>query len=367
MAADGEAGDGPAHRALCPAVQLAVLPGRGRGLLAVRPVARGETVLMERPLIVVDPAKTDYRPKESIREQYTYLTDDEKVRYQSHSCMMRGSDRTVQIFYNNCVEIGRIEEYEQSSNDQTIVTNVKGFYDKFSFVNHSCGGNCAVNFTAQDGLQLVAARRLQKGEEITVNYLDPYIHRGGLGFLRAQRQAALRRCWGFRCACEVCSLEGRQLRDNQDVKRTIVAYVKKQEAFEDVQEGQNARSMFSLEVAILGEMGKLEREVLREMPECLVRCYRFGKLVQVQGTELTVEPALYLREARRLASVLGPTHARWQARLEGAADAWLRRATARIVEQRRGSRCGYYLLYCTEEVAEDPVREDAQDDPRRGL
>jgi hypothetical protein len=206
--------------------------------------------------------------------QYTYLSDDEKVRYESHNCM-RGSDRTVQIFYNNCVEIGRIKEYEQSSQDQTIDTNVKGFYDKFSFVNHSCGGNCAVNFTAGDGLQLVAARRILKGEEITVNYLDPYILRGELGFLRAQRQATLRRCWGFRCACEVCGLSGRQLRNNEAIKRTIMAYVKKQEVFADVQEGQNARNMFSLEVAILGEMGKLEREVLREVPECLVRCYRW--------------------------------------------------------------------------------------------
>jgi hypothetical protein len=59
----------PAHRALCPAFQLAALPGRGQGLLTTRAVARGETVLLERPLIVVDPAKTDYRPKESIREQ----------------------------------------------------------------------------------------------------------------------------------------------------------------------------------------------------------------------------------------------------------------------------------------------------------
>ena len=51
-------------------------------------------------------------------------------------------------------------------------------------------------------------------------------------------------------------------------------------------EGENLRGnlyvIFTLEDAILGLMRKLEAEVIREMPECLLRCYRCSNLILKQ-------------------------------------------------------------------------------------
>ena len=44
-------------------------------------------------------------------------------------------------------------------------------------VNHSCAGNALVSYSERGDLQLVVVRRVEKEEEITVNYLDPYIYR----------------------------------------------------------------------------------------------------------------------------------------------------------------------------------------------
>ena len=48
---------------------------------------------------------------------------------------------------------------------------------RFSLVNHSCAGNAVINFSETGHLQLVVVRRVEKEDEITVNYLDPYIYR----------------------------------------------------------------------------------------------------------------------------------------------------------------------------------------------
>ena len=50
-------------------------------------------------------------------------------------------------------------------------------HPRFSLVNHSCAGNAVVNFSDTGHLQLVVVRRVEKEEEITVNYLNPYIYR----------------------------------------------------------------------------------------------------------------------------------------------------------------------------------------------
>ena len=44
-------------------------------------------------------------------------------------------------------------------------------------MNHSCVGNALVSYSERGNLQLVVVRRVEKEEEITVNYLDPYIYR----------------------------------------------------------------------------------------------------------------------------------------------------------------------------------------------
>ena len=56
------------------------------------------------------------------------------------------------------------------------MTYIYSMHPRFSLVNHSCAGSAVVNFSEKGRLQLVVVRRVEKEEEITVNYLDPYIY-----------------------------------------------------------------------------------------------------------------------------------------------------------------------------------------------
>ena len=62
----------------------------------------------------------------------------------------------------------------------------------------------------------------------------------------------------------------------------MLAYVAKQKKYEGENLRGNLYLIFTLEVAILGLMRKLEAEMIREMPECLLRCYRCSNLILQQ-------------------------------------------------------------------------------------
>ena len=106
--------------------------------------------------------------------------------------------------------------------------------------------------------------------------------RGKEDFFKVNRQANLQKYWKFTCACQVCAASPQQEAANDALKRNLLAYLAKQKKYE----GENLRGnlflIFTLEVAILGLMRKLEAEMIREMPECLLRCYRCSDLILQQ-------------------------------------------------------------------------------------
>lgn len=98
--------------------------------------------------------------------------------------------------------------------------------------------------------------------------------RGKEDFFKVNRQANLQKYWKFTCACQVCAASPQQEAANDGLKRNMLAYVAKQKKYESENLRGNLNLIFTLEVAILGLMRKLEAEMIREMPECLLRCYR---------------------------------------------------------------------------------------------
>ena len=79
--------------------------------------------------------------------------------------------------------------------------------------------------------------------------------------------------WGFTCACEVCAASSHQKESNNAEKKTFLAYRAKQKKYEQEDFWGNLSHINTLEVAMLGLMRKLEAEMVRELPECLLRCY----------------------------------------------------------------------------------------------
>ena len=109
-----------------------------------------------------------------------------------------------------------------------------------------------------------------------------YPFRGKEDFFKVNRQANLQKYWKFTCACQVCAASPQQEAANDALKRNLLAYLAKQKKYEGENLRGNLYLIFTLEVAILGLMRKLEAEMVREMPECLLRCYRCSNLIFLQ-------------------------------------------------------------------------------------
>ena len=153
------------------------LPGRGRGLVATRTISRGRTVLFERPLIMV---RKRQGANTEVRRQYQGLTKGQRQYYDSFGAEMTNKqDRVEKIFWRHCVHVvGDLRAmFSRFLKIQRQGQCAQSFNFRFALVNHSCAGNAVINFTENGFLQLVLARRVEKDQEITVNYLDPYIHR----------------------------------------------------------------------------------------------------------------------------------------------------------------------------------------------
>ncbi|KAG1815725.1 uncharacterized protein BJ212DRAFT_1272840 [Suillus subaureus] len=85
-----------------------------------------------------------------------------------------------------------------------------GFYAVSSYISHNCAPSAEPVFpTGTAQLQLVATCALQKGDEITVAYVDVSQHSGEtLEVARRRRRMELARGWRFACSCRRCAEEG---------------------------------------------------------------------------------------------------------------------------------------------------------------
>ena len=80
------------------------LPGRGRGLVAARPIPRGTTVILEKPLIAVKK-----RPGVDLEiwKQYKQLSKVEKKFYDSLGPEKANKqEKVTSIFWEHCVKLG---------------------------------------------------------------------------------------------------------------------------------------------------------------------------------------------------------------------------------------------------------------------
>ncbi|KAG2156380.1 hypothetical protein DEU56DRAFT_867816 [Suillus clintonianus] len=85
-----------------------------------------------------------------------------------------------------------------------------GFYAVSSYISHNCAPSAKPVFpTGTAQLQLVATRALQKGDEISVAYVDVSQRPGEtLEVARRRRRMELVRGWRFACSCKRCAEEG---------------------------------------------------------------------------------------------------------------------------------------------------------------
>jgi SET domain-containing protein len=72
-------------------------------------------------------------------------------------------------------------------------------FEVLSRINHSCSPNAQYSWNEKEGKRrLYAVRDIQKGEEVTIDYV-------GVDVLQKDRKIHLEQLYGFMCMCELCS------------------------------------------------------------------------------------------------------------------------------------------------------------------
>ena len=90
-------------------------------------------------------------------------------------------------------------------------------------LNHACSGAQNARYVWRDDLEKMmvrAIRPMKKGEEILVNYIDPYL-------CREERQKRLWDGFRFKCACDECTTKWSKSRDEklEEIRQSIEDYI----------------------------------------------------------------------------------------------------------------------------------------------
>ncbi|GAA5851414.1 hypothetical protein JCM5353_006869 [Sporobolomyces roseus] len=180
----------PLHAASTPATEVVDVPGKGKGIVALRDLEEGDLLFSEKPVVVVD-----RNLQLSVPEMVSYL--DRQV-----SSL---SEEDSKAF--NQLAIAPPAKSEATSYGIAMTNGISietgpsegGVFLLASRLNHSCRPSVAWRWDSkEEKLRVQLVRSVKKGEELTVSY-TPAMEQSG------PRRATLQRRYGFDCDCEVCS------------------------------------------------------------------------------------------------------------------------------------------------------------------
>ncbi|KAF5315448.1 hypothetical protein D9619_007007 [Psilocybe cf. subviscida] len=171
------------------------IPGKGKGVVAVRDIKQGEVILRERPLFTV-PRNINASPSTYIANQLNKLHDIARasflnlsyVNFPAHLDPDSSPDEVaLAIFQTNAVMAGE---------------GIVGIFPRMARLNHGCSSafNVVYNWRDEGAFLIVhALKDIAKGQELLTTYTDSKRP-------RHERRAYLKEQYGFTCTCSVCSL-----------------------------------------------------------------------------------------------------------------------------------------------------------------
>ena len=190
---------------------LREVEGKGLGAFAIQVFHRGDLILADKPLFIVDkPDSGGSVYQSNISSTFQKLSVDEKREFLSlkngHAGSQHLSDPVLGI---------------ASSNAFAVSDTASAICILASRFNHSCSPNARYSWHAEGGrLRIHALREIAIGEEIYVSYLSG---RHVYGSHRTDRQNRLK-IYGFICTCTVCSLPSSEQKAS-DTRRVEIARI----------------------------------------------------------------------------------------------------------------------------------------------
>ncbi|CEI41784.1 hypothetical protein FVEN_g3769 [Fusarium venenatum] len=181
-----------------PLCEVQSIPGKGKGLVALRQITMGTRILIERPIL-----QTNNTPpallEPIIARKLKALTKEKQRQFLSLHNNIPGKYPFSGIMITNALPCG------------SGVNGGGAVYPTISFINHGCLANTHHSWNETLGQETVhATRDIALGEEITIFYDD-------VG-PSAIRKPWLKENFGFDCNCSVCLLPPAEL-EKSDKRR----------------------------------------------------------------------------------------------------------------------------------------------------
>lgn len=173
------------------------IPGRGKGVIATRDIARGELLFRESPLFIA-PGKISIPPVELMGQILPTLSKDQRkalfdLSYVKFPPNLSKNDPD----YNAQVALAITQTNGISVENQGV-----GVFPNISRLNHACSKafNAVYSWREMEQKLVVhAIRPIKKGQEILTAYFDTRRP-------RRERRAYLQDHYDFHCTCAVCSM-----------------------------------------------------------------------------------------------------------------------------------------------------------------
>jgi hypothetical protein len=167
------------------------VPGKGKGLIATQEIQPGTCLISEAPLFTTAEIKSSETERELVRIVKALPKDSQRAFLSLHN-NSPGREPFSNIVRSNGYPLG-------PSSD------VGGIFLNIARINHSCLANTQQAWnTHRQQETAYTVRKIEKGEEITIAYT--------IGGTSAERKSKLKQFFGFDCHCELCSLEGAELK-----------------------------------------------------------------------------------------------------------------------------------------------------------
>ncbi|EKG13661.1 hypothetical protein MPH_09126 [Macrophomina phaseolina MS6] len=169
------------------------LPGRGKGLIANKPLQSGDRLFASTPILMIDEAIDGLQKADRLKLSYhalRSLPESSQKKFWALAGHVDGADPFDDRVDTNSFGI------ELANAEFWVI------FPEIARLNHDCRPNSAYFFDPHLLTQYVHTSSpgpVPAGTELTISYLDASLP-------RAARQRKLHANWGFPCTCSLCSL-----------------------------------------------------------------------------------------------------------------------------------------------------------------
>jgi hypothetical protein len=165
---------------------LQSIPGKGKGLVAIRAIEPGTCILSEEPLLTTACITSIETQEKDLATALRSLSKDGQRAFLSLHNNHPGKNPLSNIIRTNAYPLGPNSD-------------IGGLFPKIARINHSCLPNTQHSWNSILQKQTVyVVRPISEGDEITLSYSA-----GGPSKIR---KATLKEYFGFDCTCNLCSL-----------------------------------------------------------------------------------------------------------------------------------------------------------------